>query len=46
MRAGDSWWKIAAEQLGSGSRMYELAAANGRTTADTIHPGQVLVLPE
>ena len=45
MRAGDSWWKIAAEQLGSGSRMNELAAANGCTTADTIHPGQVLKLP-
>ena len=46
VQSGDSWWKIAAEQLGSGSRMQELAAANGRTTADTIHPGQVLVLPE
>ena len=45
VQPGDSWWKIAAEQLGSGSRMGELAAANGRTTADTIHPGQVLVLP-
>ena len=45
VRAGDSWWKIAAEQLGSGSRMNELAAANGCTIADTIHPGQVLVLP-
>ena len=45
VQPGDSWWKIAAEQLGSGSRMQELAAANGCTTADTIHPGQVLVLP-
>lgn len=45
VRAGDSWWKIAAEQLGSGARMEELAAANGCTTGDTIHPGQVLVLP-
>ena len=45
VQPGDSWWKIAAEQLGSGSRMQELAAANGRTTADTIHPGQVLTLP-
>ena len=43
---GDSWYRIAAQQLGSGSRMQELAAANGRTTADTIHPGQTLVLPE
>ena len=45
VRAGDSWWKIAAEQLGSGSRMQELAAANGMAVTDTIHPGQVLVLP-
>ena len=45
VQPGDSWWKIAAEQLGAGSKMNELAAANGRTTADTIHPGQVLVLP-
>ncbi|OUP01851.1 hypothetical protein B5F36_11690 [Anaerofilum sp. An201] len=45
VQPGDSWWRIAEQQLGSGSRMYELAAANGRTTADTIHPGQVLVLP-
>ena len=43
---GDSWYRIADQQLGSGSRMQELAAANGRTTADTIHPGQTLVLPE
>ena len=45
VQPGDSWWRIAAEQLGSGSRMQELAAANGCTTADTIHPGQVLTLP-
>ena len=45
VQPGDSWWRIAEQQLGSGSRMQELAAANGCTTADTIHPGQVLVLP-
>ena len=45
VQPGDSWWRIAEHQLGSGSRMQELAAANGCTTADTIHPGQVLVLP-
>lgn len=45
VQPGDSWWRIAAQQLGSGSRMQELAAANGMATTDTIHPGQVLVLP-
>lgn len=45
VQPGDSWWRIAAQQLGSGSRMGELAAANGMATTDTIHPGQVLALP-
>ena len=45
VQPGDSWWRIAAQQLGSGSRMGELAAANGMAVTDTIHPGQVLALP-
>ena len=45
VQPGDSWWRIAAQQLGSGSRMQELAAANGMAVTDTIHPGQVLALP-
>lgn len=45
VQPGDSWWKIAAECLGSGSHMGELAAANDMAVTDTIHPGQVLALP-
>ncbi len=45
VRPGDSWYRIADQQLGSGSRMQELAAVNGCTIATTIHPRQVLVLP-
>lgn len=45
VKAGDSFWAIAAKQMGSGSKMYELAAANGMTINDTIHPGDVLVIP-
>lgn len=45
VRPGDSWWKIADEQLGSGARMNELAAINGMTVNSTIHPGQVIKLP-
>lgn len=45
VQSGDSFWAIAAKQMGSGSKMYELAAANGMTINDTIHPGDVLVIP-
>lgn len=45
VQPGDSWWRIAEQQLGSGSRMGELAAANGADLDTVIHPGDVLVLP-
>ena len=45
VKAGDSFWKIAEEQLGDGSRYKELAAHNGKTAASVIHPGDVLKLP-
>lgn len=45
VKAGDSWWKIAEEQLGDGSRYKELAAYNGKTAEDTIYAGQKLKLP-
>ena len=45
VRPGDSWWKIAAEQLGGGARYEELAKYNGMTTKSVIHPGQVLKIP-
>ena len=45
VKSGDSWWLIAEKQMGSGSKMHELAAANGKTTNDVIHPGDVLKIP-
>ena len=45
VKAGDSWWSIAAAQLGDGTRYAELAAYNGKKPADTIYAGQVLKLP-
>lgn len=45
VKAGDSWWSIAASQLGDGSRYSELARLNGKTAASVIHPGDVIKLP-
>lgn len=45
VKAGDSWWSIAASQLGDGSRYKELATYNGKTAASVIHPGDVIKLP-
>lgn len=45
VKAGDSWWSIAAAQLGDGSRYSELAKLNGKTAASVIHPGDVIKLP-
>ena len=45
VRSGDSLWAIAAKLLGDGSRYTEIKAING-LKSDTIHPGQVLKLPE
>ena len=45
VKAGDSWWGIAASQLGDGTRYNELAKYNGKKPTDTIHPGDVIKLP-
>lgn len=42
---GDSWWKIAANELSSGAKMYDLASFNNKTTKTLLHPGDVLKLP-
>lgn len=44
VKSGDSLWKIAASQLGDGSRYKEIKSLNG-LTSDVIHAGQVLKLP-
>lgn len=46
VQTGDSWWKIASNELGSGTKMHELAEFNGKTTKTILHPGDVLKLPE
>ena len=46
--AGDSLWKIAANELGNGAEFHKLIAANpGKLKDDksVIHPGDVLVIP-
>ncbi|MGH9786675.1 MAG: LysM peptidoglycan-binding domain-containing protein [Terriglobia bacterium] len=46
VRAGDSLWKLAATQFGTGHAWACLAAANpGIENANRIYPGQVLVIP-
>lgn len=44
VKAGDGWWRIAAQQLGSGSLCYKLARANGKTIFSALHPGDVIRL--
>ena len=45
VKKGDSWWKIAANEMGSGAKMNELAAYNGMTIKNTLMPGQVIKIP-
>jgi nucleoid-associated protein YgaU len=45
VESGDSWFAIAEKLLGSGARMRDLAAANGKSISDPLHPGDVLVIP-
>lgn len=44
VKAGDSLWRIAAQQLGNGARYKEIKTLNGLKN-NTIHAGQVLKLP-
>ena len=44
VKAGDSLWAIAANQLGDGSRYNEIKTMNG-LTSNTIYAGQTLKLP-
>ena len=44
VKSGDSLWAIAQKQLGNGNRYPEIKSLNN-LSSDTIHPGQVLKLP-
>lgn len=46
VQPGDSFWKIAQEQLGNGLRYGEITKLNNMKTTTIIHPGDVLKLPE
>lgn len=46
VKAGDSWWSIAADKLGSGTRMNELAKLNNMTIKNVLQPNMIIILPE
>ena len=45
VKKGDSWWKIAEEQLGSGAKYADLAKYNNMDVKEVIHPGMTISLP-
>ena len=45
VKKGDSWWRIAANEMGSGTKMNELAAYNGMTINSRLLPGQIIKIP-
>lgn len=45
VKAGESWWSVAAKEMGSGLKMAELAKYNGKTILSVIHVGDVLKIP-
>lgn len=45
VKSGDSWWSIAADKMGNGTKMNELAQYNSRSTSSILHPGQILKIP-
>lgn len=46
VKPGDSFWKIAQEQLGSGLRYGEILKLNKMKATTVIHPGDVIRLPK
>lgn len=45
IKQGDSWWKIAQEQMGSGAKYADLAKYNNMDLNKTIHPGMTINIP-
>ena len=46
VKAGDSFWKIARQQMGSGLKFMKLAHYNGLRVTSVLHPGQLLKIPK
>lgn len=46
VKKGDSWHSIASKELGSATRMIELADFNNKTIKTILHPGNVLKIPK
>lgn len=46
VKSGDSFWRIASEQLGNGMRYGEILKLNNLKVTSIIHPGDILKLPE
>jgi len=45
VKDNDGFWKIASQQMGSWTKMYQLAKYNGLKITSTIKAGQVLKIP-
>ena len=45
VKKGDSWWKIAQEQMGSGAKYADLAKYNNMNLNKTIQPGMTINIP-
>lgn len=45
VKAGDSWWGIAAKEMGSGTQYAKLAAYNNKTPQSVLYAGQMLKIP-
>lgn len=45
IKQGDSWWKIAQEQMGSGAKYADLAKYNNMDLNKAIHPGMTINIP-
>lgn len=45
VKKGDSWWKIAQDQMGSGAKYADLAKYNNMDLNKTIQPGMTINIP-
>lgn len=46
VKRGDSWWRIAANEMGSGFMMSKLAVYNKKNILSIIRPGDILKIPK